>query len=143
LKKSLRHAANPPDLSHAAALSPRTFAHSLACSVAVHRFPGNQAGLEANMFGRALVSRIAISLALVGAGGAYAGLSGVVNLPSPSATAEPSLLMAAVPFASVRAPLTGGTSAAMPATLLSPLSTLPLTPMQDRPIASMHTAIVR
>ena len=95
------------------------------------------------MFGRALVSRFIISLVLVGVGGAYAGLSKTAEPKAPTVVAEPSLLMAGMSFASLRAPLTGGTATVMPASLLSPLSTLPLMPMQDRPIASLHMTVLR
>jgi len=94
------------------------------------------------MFGRALASRFLIALALFGIGAAGGGFSQAAKRPAPAVTAEPALLFAAVPFASVRAPLTGG-KAAGTASLLSPLSTLPLTPMQDRPIARLHNGIVR
>lgn len=93
------------------------------------------------MFGRALASRFLIALALFGIGAAGGGFSEAAKRPAPAVTAEPPLLFAAVPFASVRAPLTGGT--AETASLLSPLSTLPLTPMQDRPIARLNSGIVR
>lgn len=94
------------------------------------------------MFGRALASRFLIALALFGIGAAGGGFSEAAKRPTPAVTAEPALLFAAVPFASVRAHLTGGKGAET-ASLLSPLSTLPLMPLADRPIARLQNGIVR
>jgi len=94
------------------------------------------------MFGRALFSRILLSVALVGVA-AYAGFEVPIPHKSVVVAAEPSLLFAAKPFGQVKMPLSGGRGADLAMAQFSPAPMGTLMPLQDRPMASLRDALVR
>jgi len=95
------------------------------------------------MFGRALLSRILLSAALVGAVAAYAGFEVPIPHKSVSVAAEPSLLFAGKTFGQVKVPLSGGRGADLAVAQFSSAPMGPLVPLQDRPMASLRDALVR
>ena len=95
------------------------------------------------MFGRALFSRIVLSAALVGVIAAYAGFEVPVPHKAVIVAAEPSLLFTAKPFSQVKMPLSGGRGADLAVAQFNPAPMGPLSPLQDRPMASLRDAVLR